>query len=59
MAKFNVSISRVSTKTIEIEIEANSMEEAETKAMDEAYNTDYGNATEDNADYVLNEIEVI
>lgn len=46
--RYEVEITRVSYSTLTFGVEANSREEAEEKAMDEAYNTSFD---EDNADY--------
>lgn len=46
--RYEVEITRVSYSTLTFGVEANSREEAEEKAMDEAYNTSFD---EDDADY--------
>ena len=46
--KYEVEITRISYATITFGVEANSREEAEEKAMDEAYNTSFD---EDTAEY--------
>lgn len=48
--KYEVEITRISYSTITFGVEANSKEEAEEKAMDEAYNTSFD---EDTADYEI------
>ena len=49
--KYKVEITRVSYSTLTFGVEANSEEEAQEKAMDEAYNTVWD---EDSADYEIN-----
>ena len=48
--KYEVEITRISYSTITFGVEANSREEAEEKAMDEAYNTGFD---EDTAEYEI------
>ena len=48
--KYEVEITRISYSTITFGVEANSKEEGEEKAMDEAYNTSFD---EDTADYEI------
>lgn len=48
--RYEVEITRVSYSTLTFGVEANSREEAEEKAMDEAYNTSFD---EDDANYEI------
>lgn len=52
--KYIVGVVRTSYASLEFEVEANSKEEAEEKAMDKAYNTSWD---EDTADYDIEYID--
>tara|TARA_Y100000310_G_C20357110_1_gene657195 strand:+ start:421 stop:615 length:195 start_codon:yes stop_codon:yes gene_type:complete len=53
MPKYNVCVVRIGYAVSEFEVEADNPEDAERKAMDEAYN--YGGFSEHSSDYSVDE----